>query len=380
MKIRIVVYTTLLFAIIGGIYINTYSDVYETSQAIIVRNDTSHVESGPGKFRYPEEMKNHQEVLVELARNMGAKIKPPKGAELGKTEICYLVGGSFDKLQRQFQNLRAAQARSMLTELRDAASIAKANLLDATTRLTKLEKKLGGDLAELRSMQEWTTGDSALRRTVEELRAKIADISCQEKIYQKLLLAIDSMQEATLSSRLLETHPPLKRLKEGLSEAHLRTATLLGTYTENHPKVIAAVESERIVHEKLKHELILAYGGIKLEGVMLSVTQKSLEQQLATVTARLQNLASLRAEYVNTIAEVKNYSSFLDQTQRNLFEAQTLVHNDSLILRVGEPVVSIKQPTRLVVFLTSILGGILTGIGLVCLIYPPDLTKYKPVV
>ncbi len=377
MKMRIVIYTTLLFTIVSGIYINTYSDVYETSQAIIVRNDTSHVESGPGKFRYPEEMKNHQEVLVELARNMDAKIKPPKGAELGKTEICYLVGGSFDTLQSQFQNLRAAQARSMLAELTKSRNIAKINLDTATQRLSKVEKKLGGDLAELRSMQEWTTGDSTLRRTVEELRAKLADLDNQSKLYQELLLAINDMEDVVLPTRILETHPPLKKLKEGLSDAHLRTAFLLGTYTENHPKVIAAIESERAAHDKLKQELALAHKGIKLECGMLTVTRNSLAKQLVTVEGRLQNLAGLRAEYVNAVAEVKNYSTFLDQTEKNLFEARTLVHNDSLILKVGEPKITLKQPTRLVVFLTSIVGGLLTGIGLVLLIYPPDLTKHK---
>ena len=176
---------------------------------------------GPGKFNYPEEMKTVQETILEVAKSRSVlaggpaarsarrptardpaawptdrdivdarkyvKLVPPKGAEFGKTEVFYLnvraedrarsVGsqrGLFKQLQVQFQQLRDAKAQSMVDELTKTVHLAKTDLDEATAALAATEHRVGSDLAELRSMQEMASSDSALRRSGEDIRANSA--------------------------------------------------------------------------------------------------------------------------------------------------------------------------------------------------------------
>ncbi len=189
------------------IYALLRPDTWEASQALIIRNEAANNDRGPGKFTQPEEMKTIQETILELARSRGVleavlqqvgppqdcdsphswptdrdiqtfrkavKLLPPKGAEFGKTEVFYLTVRDYDRsraialnealcaqLQIHYQQLRDDKARSMIEELDKTVALAKADLAESTERLSATEQEIGGDLAELRAMQDIGAGDSA---------------------------------------------------------------------------------------------------------------------------------------------------------------------------------------------------------------------------
>jgi hypothetical protein len=96
---------------------------WQALQALILRNEATNAELGPGKFARTDEMKTVQETILELAKSRGVllaalqevgppadyadkdgwaseqdvdtlrqavKLAPPKGAEFGATEVFYL--------------------------------------------------------------------------------------------------------------------------------------------------------------------------------------------------------------------------------------------------------------------------------------------------
>ena len=58
----------------------------------------------------------------------------------------------------------------MVEELTKTVALARADLDRATAALESTEKRVGSDLAELRSMQDMAASDSTLRRSGEEIR------------------------------------------------------------------------------------------------------------------------------------------------------------------------------------------------------------------
>ena len=200
-------------AAVVGVYAVVRQATWEASQALMVRNDASNAEKSPGKFSDPEEMKTVQETILEVAKSRSVleaalraigppadykepaawpterdvvearknvKLAPPKGAEFGKTEVFYLNiraedrersialnEAIFKQLQTHFQELRDAKAQSMVEELTKTVALAKTDLDWATAKVEATEKRVGSDLAELRSMQDMAASDSALRRSGE---------------------------------------------------------------------------------------------------------------------------------------------------------------------------------------------------------------------
>jgi polysaccharide biosynthesis transport protein len=414
-----------LIASVVGVYAVVHTSTWEASQALIVRNDASNADKTPGKFNYPEEMKTIQETILEVAKGRSVleaalrevgpptdaspkawptdrdiaelrknvKLVPPKGAEFGKTEVFYLAVRSedrarsiklneaiFKQLQTQFQSLRDAKAQSMIDELTKTVHLAKTNLDQATSALSTTENRVGSDLAELRSMQEMASSDSALRRSGEEIRASLRENAAAEKLNRELLTVLGDAQNdpgrfVSMPNRLLDSHPSLKRLKDGLIDAQLRTAALLGTMAADHPRVLAAKETEEAVGRHLHDELALARRGVEVELKVLADRQALLNDQLAKTNQRLHGLASVRAGYANEVAEAKNRSVLLERAQQNLSEAQAArasAKAASLISRIDTPDAGINPvgPGRIVIALCGVFGGLLAGFGIVFLSVP----------
>ena len=299
----------------------------------------------PGKFIYPEEMKNIQETILEVVKSRSVlatalrevgppagcpnpaawpterdivearaniKLAPPKGAEFGKTEVFYLDSQAedrarsvalnaavFKQLRIRFQELRDAKAQSMIDELTKTVHLAQTDLDQATAALTATENRVGSDLAELRSMQDVASSDSALRRSAEEIRAQLRENAATEKTDLQLLAVLAGAEDdpgrlVATPNRLLESHPSLNQLKNGLIEAQLRTAKLLGTMSAQHPLVRAAKESEEQIGRDLHNELAIARRGVEVEVRLTADRRALLEDQLATTNERLQRLAAVR--------------------------------------------------------------------------------------
>ncbi len=409
-----------------GVYAILHTATWEASQALMVRNEASTADRAPGKFNQPEEMKTVQETIQEVVKSRSVlqaalrqvgppancknpaawptdrdietvrkfvKLVPPKGAEFGKTEVFYLTvrdddrarsvalnEAVFHQLQAQFQQLRDAKAQSMIDELTKTVHLAKADLDEATAALASTEHHVGSDLAELRSMQEMASSDSALRRSGEDIRGQLRENAATEKTNQELLTVLTKAQDdpgrfVATPNRLLDSHPSLRRLKDGLVDAQLRTATLLGTMAAEHPRVQAAKEAEEEIGRHLHNELALARRGVEVELRVIAGRHVLLEEQLAKTNERLDRLANVRAGYANEVAATKNRSVLLERAEQNLAEARAArasAKAASLISRIDTPDAGIRPigPGRTMIALSGILGGLLAGFGVVFLAVP----------
>jgi polysaccharide biosynthesis transport protein len=416
----------IVVAVVVGVYAVAHEATWEASQALMVRNEASNAEKSPGKFSYPDEMKTVQETILEVAksrsvleaalRETGAptncknpeawptprdivevrkniKLAPPKGAEFGKTEVFYLNVRAedrersvalnqaiFKEIQTNFQKLRDAKAQSMVEELTKTVSLAKGDLDRATAAIQSTENRVGSDLAELRSMQDMATSDSALRRSGEDIRSQLREIALTEKTSRQLLLVLATTQKdpgrlVMTPNRLLESHPSLRRLKDGLVDAQLRTSTLLGTMSVNHPKVLAAKEAEEEIGRNLHNELAIAQRGVEIELRVLAERREVLEAQLTKTNDRMAKLAAVRASYANESAEVKNRAMLLERAEQNLAEAratQASAKAADLISCIDTPDAGIRPvgPSRAVIALCGVLGGLLVGFGILFLTVP----------
>jgi succinoglycan biosynthesis transport protein ExoP len=417
----------------AAVYAFVHEPVWEASQALAIRNEAFGAERGPGKFSHPDEMKTVQETILEVAKSRGVlaaalseigppadcknpqswpgdrdidkfrklvKLVPPRGAEFGKTEVFYLLvrdndrgravalnEAVFQQLRVRFQQLRDAKAQSMIDELDKTVRLAKADSDEATAVLAATESRLGSDLAELRSMQDMASSDSALRRSGEEIRAQLRELAAAEKINQELHAVtveaqFDPARLATVPNRLLEGHPTLKRLKDGLIDAQLRTASMLGTMSADHPKIIAARETEAEIAGNLHQELAAVRNGLEVELRLAAGRRKLLEEQLAKTDARLGNLAHVRAEYSNQVAEAKNRAVLLERAEQNLAEARAQRASAaaaSLLSRIDLPEAGIRPvgPAPWMIALGGAVGGLLAGFGLVFLVVPLESINAK---
>ncbi|MBN2578994.1 MAG: hypothetical protein JXB10_08385 [Pirellulales bacterium] len=413
------------------------NNTWEASQALIVRNEASNNDRGPGKFAQVEEMKTVQETLLELSRSRGVleaalkqvgpgdrpnffaekmglspsatadyptardvdefrklvKLVPPKGAEFGKTEVFYLTVRDADRnraialsealcgeLQTRFQQLRNAKAQSMITELVKIVTLAKSDQAESTKFLAETETRVGGDLAELRAMQDIATGDSALRRSMEETRNQLREAKTAAKDLGELLAVLRGAEQnpsrlVATPNRLLESQPALRRLKDGLIDAQLVTATMLGGMTAEHPRAKAARHAEVEIARHLHDELPVAIRGIEVELKMNADRQTLLKEQLTQAEQRLARLAEIRAVYESQTAENKHRTLLVERAEQNLAEARATLagaHVASLVSRIDAPDTGSKPvgPGRAVIALGGIVGGLLSGLGLFFFLMP----------
>jgi uncharacterized protein involved in exopolysaccharide biosynthesis len=172
--------------------------------------------------------------------------------------------------------------------------------------------------------------------------------------------------------RLLESQPALRRLKEGLVDAQLRSAQCQGRMSDAHPLVLAAKEAEQEVARQLHNELGMAIRGVEVELKVNADRLTMLEGQQAKVNGQLVQLAEVRANYANLVGEVKNRETLRQRAEQNLAEAracQASAKASSLIGLVDTPDTGVNPigAGRQMIALSGLLGGLLFGMGLVVL-------------
>jgi uncharacterized protein involved in exopolysaccharide biosynthesis len=408
---------------LAGVYAAFGPVHWEASQALIVRNEAGNRQEGPGKFEHPEDMKTIEETIVELVKSRrvlettlakvgppanraaatpwpdpqavadlreNVKLSPPKGTEFGKSEVFYLVVRDHDRgraaalndaicgqLQTRFQDLRDAKAQSMIDELAKTVALARADVGDATASLTTIEKKVGSNLAELRFLQDNAASDSSLRRTMTEINAELRQVQTAQQVDQELmaLLTAAKADPRTLlatPNKLLDSQPSLRRLKEGLLDAQIRSAQSQGRMLDNHPLVQAAKDSEDKISQRLHVELDAAIRGLEIDLHLGTAHADMLQTQLAKVTDPLEQIAAVRAQYSNLVAEANNRATLLARAEQNLAEArasQAGAKASSLISLIDTPDTGVNPigPSPTLIVVIGILGGLLVGLGIVVL-------------
>jgi len=402
------------------LYAAAWPETWEATQALIIRNEAANNDQHAGRFSHVDEMKTVQETILELARSRGVleavlqevgpppthraadslwpdardvedlrdrvKLVPPKGAEFGETEIFYLrvraggreraealVAALTRQLETRFQQLRDAKAQSMIAELVGAVAIARADLAESTARLSAIETQVGSDLAELRVLDDATSGESALRRTATEIRNELRQAQITLNSNEELSAVLESARLAperlvATPNQLLDSQPALRRLKEGLIDAQLRTAQLEGAMSAGHPLVQAAEQAEQEVIRHLHEELATAVAAIQVDLRLNGDRIALLEKQLADVAGKLGSLAELRAGYSNLVDETRNRAQLLQRAEQKLTEArvsQATAETASLIGRIDGPDAGADPlgPSAAVVLLVGLVGGLAAGFG-----------------
>jgi polysaccharide biosynthesis transport protein len=424
---------TLLTFLAAVAYVFLAPNTWLASQALMVRSEAVGSDADSGRFRAPEELKSTQETIAELSKSRtvlkatlvevgppencdrpldwpsdkdveclqkAVKVAPPKGVEFGTSGVFYLEVRDSDRarstrlgsalgrqLQLHLQEIRDAKAKSMIDELSKAMLLAKSDLQTATARLTSLEKDVGSDLPELRSLLDANSSDTSLRRTVSEVENELRQVRTTENANRQLLALLKQAQAdparlIAAPSRLLESQPALRRLKEGLVDAQIRTATLQGRMSGEHPAVMSAKEAEAQVAQRLHAELSCAIAGLESELRLDANRLSMLESQRGSAAARLTRLAGVRATYMNAISESANRAKLLDRAEQNLTNARSdsaSARAASLISRVDAPNTGTSpvSPSGLMIILGGTLGGLLAGFGLVLLTAPAPTTQTR---
>ena len=420
---------TLLFTTVASIYAVKRTRSWEASQALVLRDEAAALDRG-GRFDSIDSMQAFQETLQEVARSpvvvtetlkqLGRPIeahklkrwpteeevaslteeitvRAPQGSQFGRTEVIYLaVEGATrgvairrtravcDQLEKHLANLRSARTESVIAELEDARNLAQQDLEAASARLAEMEAEVGSDLSELRSLNQSGAGDGNLRRSLNEIKTELRQLKAANDAQlqqRELLVRAQANPDALLgtSTALLDSQPALKRLKDGLVDAQLRTSDLRGKMSPEHPLVKAAITAEQEVRRNLRAELATALQGHDAD---LTITRRqvdSLSRQQTDLQSRLDHLASIRASYSLLVEDVQQRTNILEERKKKLAEARAsrnASQSASLITRFQEPQSSDDPigPGNTVIVAVGLVGGLMTGVGLVFLVAPlgPD--------
>ncbi len=401
---------------------------WEASQALMVRAEASGNAGGAGRFRDLTEMKTLQETLLEIAKNksvltaalqkVGApadydaskgawpsaeavadladtvKLVPPKGTEFGSTEVFYLkirdrsaeravelADAVTEQLLKRFHQLRDEKAGSMVRELETAVDIARRDVREAVGELQTLESTVGGDLAELRNLEQLGSGDSDLRKLVVELDSELRQAETanrNERELQTLLTAAaaDPQQLLSTPNRLLESQPALRRLKEGLIDAQIRSSQLLGSMSRMHPQVRSSLDAEEEIRRHLNTEVQSALKGVQAELALSDEITADRRARLTKARERLDRLATLRAEYSSLNMQMQHRTRQQEDAERQLLEARAAQAGGSaasLLTRIDAPDAGTRPqgPGRSTLLGMGILSGLVCGVG--CLLLTTKL-------
>lgn len=409
-------------AVVAGLYSLVAPRQWQATQALIIRPEAASVsEERLGKFADLSEMKTLQETILELAKSQtvvqqtlrevgltatpydvqtfrsAIDMRPPGGAEFGKTEIFYLsvrnsnrdragvlVAALCKQLEQRMQEIREQNAQGMMTELQRTVAMADGDLATQIGRLSAFEAKIGADLAELRNLNSDAGAQGGVSQELQsietERRASQSSLRENQRLLKVLTAAKDDPKQllATPNS-LLVSQAAVSQLKGALVNAQLRTANLLGTRSEAHPFVIAARESENAIRRQLNSEVAVAIRGLQVDIDLAADHQKSLATNYDAARARMSNLAENRAEYANLVASVQNHTRLVETARKNLADArahQAGARSASVISHIDgvEAGVWPIGPSRKTITAAGGVGGLLLGFGLIFLFANPIRT------
>lgn len=413
---------TILFGVLGTTYAALKSSTWKSWQVIHVRDDGN----ATGRFGDTDSRKAAQETVVELARNRGVieaalrDIGPPKrlfkvrewpsirdingtrdaisisappGTEIGNADVVHLTvkckspedalklnQAVCNQLDVHLQQLRMSKAESLVTELENKQTLAKKELNAATAELKQMEREIGKDLGELRTLNQTGTGESNLRTSLTQIANGIRESKTrrmeQQQLGEILERAIaDSSKLVSIPDRLLNSQPELRKLKDGLAGAQLKIAELQGKMSETHPSVRAAERELKQIRAQISNRLPALTESVRADIRVVDEQVNSLQAELLQVQTRLAELASLRAPYSNLVNMVQNRRDQLKEVNQALSRAKaiyTSATTSTVLTRVGETEVGDTPvgPGRTTIAAASWLGGLMIGFGLVMLAQP----------
>jgi uncharacterized protein involved in exopolysaccharide biosynthesis len=419
-------------AIAGAVIAAVYSLIaprdWWATQTLIVRPEAASVsDERTGKFTDLSEMKTLQETILELAKSQSVvqatlrevgpprrylrpaqwptaldveefreciDMRPPGGAEFGKTEVFYLAIRDHDRqrasvlvaalcgqLEARMQEIRDQRAQGMVTELERTVAMANGDLIRQTEVLSAFEAKIGADLAELRNLNADIGGQGAASQELQTIEAerRANQASRQENVRLLKLLAAtqdDPHQLLATPNSLLKSQPGVAQLKKALVAAEVQTASLLGSRSESHPFVIAAREAEHVIREQLHDEIAVAIRGLNVDVELNDDREQALSAKANAARDRLATLAQSRAEYSKLVDSVANHTRLVEAARKNLADArarQAGARSASVISRIDGVEAGVRPagPGRKTITAAGGVGGLLLGFGVVFLFANP---------
>jgi len=400
---------------------------WSATQAIVVREELSGRSMIPGRFDSLDAMKTVQEtiqetckspaVLREAMKRVGPRngksdaswpsvkdieglqqlisISAPNGAEFGQTEILHvtvkdkspdraveLARAVCEVMNAHFNELRTAKAGSMEKEMYLSTMLNQQEVDEITKKLAKLEQSVGVDLADLRSLSNPGGGSSNLQSQLSnarnELRGANQELTSLQKQSDVLKQAqVDPDKIIATPNELLVAQPSLKTLKDGLINAQLAKATVMGTFTEVHPRAKAAALAVKNVQQQIEHELVAVQAGLKSQIEVSQSRNDHLHQYVAELEARLANLSRVRADYENLANDLDRARRDLATAKTGLIEARAArssTESSSQIVLVDEPLVG-SRPAGLGkrnIASIGLICGLAIGVGLFLFVTSPS--------
>lgn len=417
---------TVAITIVGTGYALLHPRQWEATQALVVRDEAVGDSLRPGRFDGADAMRTAQETVQQLATSDGVitaalreagpgpgdadgatwpqasviqdmrdavSVIAPRGIEFGKSEVFYLkvrhddraraialANAVCNQLDSRLRELRDAKAKSLVDELSQNVSLAEKDLDASTARLARVEQAAGEDLAELRLLNEAIAGESNLRQTMIQIRNELRQAGMAQRTNEQLLEMLQVARQSpgnllAIPNDLLQAQPALQQLKNGLIASQLRTASLRGEMTDAHPQVQAALDGEHVIRNSLHSEIDTAVQSISAELQLNRVRVQVSETQLASIAERMGRVGGIRAEYSNLTANVRQNVQTLENARDELAQARAhraAANAVSLMTRLDAPTTGDRPvgPGRSAIALGSLLGGLLTGLGIVFLTVP----------
>ena len=405
---------------------------WQATQALIIRPEAASIsEERFGKFSDLSEMKTLQETILELAKSQSVvqatlaevgpprksrrsaqwptpldvedfreclDMRPPGGAEFGKTEVFYLsvrhrdrerasalVAALCGQLERRMQQLRDQRAQGMIVELERTVAMADSDLAAQTEHLSAFETKIGPDLAELRNLNAEIAGQGEVSQELQAIEAERRANESHHRENVRLLQLLsaaknDPQQLLATPSSLLQSQHAVSQLKNALVNAQVNTANLLGGLTDKHPFVENARDAEDLIQRQLHEELAVAIRGLEVDIELGADRERALAAKWDAARDRLARLAEARAEYANFAASVANHTRLVEAARKNLADArarQAGARSASVISRIDGVEAGIRPigPGRKTITAAGGVGGLLLGFGLVFLFATPVLAN-----
>jgi polysaccharide biosynthesis transport protein len=424
-------------AVLAAAYALIAPRTWQATQALIIRPEAARIsEERLGKFSDLSEMKTLQETILELAKSQSVvqaslrevgpphnyrrperwptsldvedfrkcvDMRPPGGAEFGKTEVFYLSVSQTDRqragalvaalcgqLEIRMKQIRDQRAQGMVAELERTVAMADGDLSAQTALLSAFEAKIGADLAELRNLNADVGAQSSASQELQaiegERRSNEAQRRENERLLKLLSAAVDDTQQllATPNS-LLKSQPAVSQLKTALVKAQIQTAGLSGSRAESHPFVVAARQAEQLIGHQLHDEVAVAIRGLEVDVELNAEREQALSAKSAASRQRLARLADARAEYAKLLASVANHTRLVEAARKNLADAragQAGALSASVISRIDgvEAGVWPVGPSRKTITAGGGVAGLLLGVGIVFLFAQPvtSATSIRP--
>jgi uncharacterized protein involved in exopolysaccharide biosynthesis len=415
---------TVVCAVLAAAYSFVAPRQWQATQALIIRPEAASVsEQQLGEFSDLSEMKTLQETILELAKSQGViqatlcevgppasyrrpeewptpvdveefrecvDMRPPGGAEFGKTEVFYLSVHDTDRrraaalaavlceqLVERMQDIRGLRAQGMVVELERTVAMAEHDLANRTTHLSAFETQIGADLAELRNLNAEIGGQSEVSQELQAIEAERRANSSQRRENERLLSLLvaaqdDPQQLLATPGSLLQSQPAVAQLKQALVAAEVHTASLLGSRSQKHPFVVAAREAEQRLRHQLHNEIAVAIRALQVDVELNADREEALSVRWTTGRERLSRLAGGRAEYARLLASVENHTRLVEAARKNLADArahQAGARSASVISRIDgvETGVYPIGPGRRTITAAGGVGGLLLGLGVVFL-------------